>query len=285
MRNPPAFLLYVDDYEAATVHLSIEEDGAYMRLLRLQWRSPNCRLPNDHEWIRRRLRVSQDVYDSVIVRVLTEFFSSDGNYLFQQRLCDEYEKLLETKAQRTAAAKSRWDKEKDTCKSNAAPHSKCNASKPNQSNLNNKEESVEARVPRAAPKKGTRLPSDWTLPSEWRDWALSEGRDLDIDDQALRFRDYWVAKPGAAATKLDWLATWRNWIRNAKPGYGKGNEDGLDRAFRKIRGEVRNGNSGGEREAAAEVLPAKAIGGPGDIRPDDHLGVHALFRDDSHEGD
>ncbi|MCA1440457.1 hypothetical protein I6F07_09570 [Ensifer sp. IC4062] len=30
-----------------------------------------------------------------------------------------------------------------------------------------------------------------------------------------KFRDYWCAKAGREATKLDWQATWRNWIRNA----------------------------------------------------------------------
>lgn len=30
------------------------------------------------------------------------------------------------------------------------------------------------------------------------------------------FRDYWVAVPGAKGVKLDWLATWRNWVRRAK---------------------------------------------------------------------
>ena len=30
-----------------------------------------------------------------------------------------------------------------------------------------------------------------------------------------KFRDYWTAKSGRDAAKLDWLATWRNWMRNA----------------------------------------------------------------------
>ena len=30
---------------------------------------------------------------------------------------------------------------------------------------------------------------------------------------ADRFRDYWIAKPGRDAVKVDWLATWRNWVR------------------------------------------------------------------------
>jgi hypothetical protein len=30
---------------------------------------------------------------------------------------------------------------------------------------------------------------------------------------ADEFRDYWVAVPGSKGCKLDWLATWRNWVR------------------------------------------------------------------------
>lgn len=30
-----------------------------------------------------------------------------------------------------------------------------------------------------------------------------------------KFRDYWTAKSGRDAAKLDWPATWRNWMRNA----------------------------------------------------------------------
>jgi anti-sigma-K factor RskA len=31
-----------------------------------------------------------------------------------------------------------------------------------------------------------------------------------------QFRDYWSAKAGSGSTKLDWQATWRNWVRNQK---------------------------------------------------------------------
>jgi len=31
--------------------------------------------------------------------------------------------------------------------------------------------------------------------------------------EAERFRDYWIAKPGKDGVKLDWAATWRNWMR------------------------------------------------------------------------
>jgi len=65
--------------------------------------------------------------------------------------------------------------------------------------------------------RGTRLNSDWTLPVEWRQWAeinTQLGPD-GITLEADKFRDHWVAKAGAGSTKLDWMATWRNWCRTA----------------------------------------------------------------------
>lgn len=62
---------------------------------------------------------------------------------------------------------------------------------------------------------GSRLPPDWKPSEDESGWARKERPDLDIGKQADRFRDYWIAKTGKEATKLDWTATWRNWIRNA----------------------------------------------------------------------
>lgn len=69
----------------------------------------------------------------------------------------------------------------------------------------------------AAPKaSGSRLPDDWVLPVEWQQWAEGERPDLEITAVACTFRDYWVAKPGKDGRKADWLATWRNWVRNQR---------------------------------------------------------------------
>ena len=35
--------------------------------------------------------------------------------------------------------------------------------------------------------------------------------------EAAKFSDFWHAKAGKDAVKLDWCATWRNWCRNATP--------------------------------------------------------------------
>jgi len=62
--------------------------------------------------------------------------------------------------------------------------------------------------------RGTRLGADWVLPMPGRDYAASIGvPSTVIDREAEKFRDFWIAKAGANGVKLDWDATWRNWIR------------------------------------------------------------------------
>lgn len=63
--------------------------------------------------------------------------------------------------------------------------------------------------------RGSRLPTGWTLPPEWRVWAQQQRPDINVDHEAASFADHWHAKAGAGGVKLDWEATWRNWIRRA----------------------------------------------------------------------
>lgn len=69
----------------------------------------------------------------------------------------------------------------------------------------------------AASTRGHRLPADWQLPKAWGDWALAEFPQWTpekVRREGAAFRDHWCAKTGKDATKLDWLATWRNWCRS-----------------------------------------------------------------------
>lgn len=105
-------------------------------------------------------------------------------------------------------------------------------------------------TPSATPEKksrksGSRLPDDWRPTQEYVDAAMQLNPDYTrewFSSTAHKFRDYWVAKTGKDATKADWLATFRNWIRNdleynrgkanAKPKQlDHNNTDWIDRAF------------------------------------------------------
>jgi len=84
------FPLYADDFEADTAHLTLEEDGAYNRLLRLCWRTPGCSLPNDRAWIHRKMRARTDEEKAVVDIVLDEFFTVDNGRVSNARLTKEW---------------------------------------------------------------------------------------------------------------------------------------------------------------------------------------------------
>lgn len=68
----------------------------------------------------------------------------------------------------------------------------------------------------AAASRGTRIASDWSLDEVGRQYAISQGlTPSEVDHEAAKFRDFWLAKAGADGRKVDWAATWRTWARGA----------------------------------------------------------------------
>ncbi len=68
-----------------------------------------------------------------------------------------------------------------------------------------------ARPPADA--RGARLPANWQPPPEVVAQQRADHPHLDLDEILEDFRDYWTAKTGRDATKRDWTATWRRWVR------------------------------------------------------------------------
>lgn len=225
----PYIPLYVADYEADTAHLTLEEDGAYMRLLRLCWRTPGCAIPDDPAWIMRRMRCSADEFHRVVRPILDEFFSTEKARLFSPRLRAELERIEDTSRKRSAAGKmggrpAKALKKRATDKSPAKANGKHLEPEPE----------LDKKDTKVSQKNGTRLPPDWTLPDEWGQWAVNEGWPAaSVRIEGEQFRDYWISKTGRDATKRDWLATWRGWIRNdyAKrgPKHGKSDRSAAER--------------------------------------------------------
>jgi hypothetical protein len=79
--------------------------------------------------------------------------------------------------------------------------------------------------------RGSRL-SILDLPDDWRAFANLTRPDLDPEFCWQKFRDYWVAVPGQKGSKLDWLATWRNFIRSERKVNGHDRESAFDRRSR-----------------------------------------------------
>lgn len=66
-------------------------------------------------------------------------------------------------------------------------------------------------VPR---KRGTRIPEPFMVTRDMRAWAATHTPDVAVDRSTMKFANYWRAKSGRDATKLDWVSTWQNWLLN-----------------------------------------------------------------------
>lgn len=140
------------------------------------------------------------------------------------------------------------------------------------------EEPVRA-VARHAPKpsavnvSGTRLDPLWTLPPDWAAWAQEERPEwtvADVERVGLSFRDHWHSVAGAKARKADWLATWRNWVRNERRNYRTRPDQAPDRREKQAQNiDILTGKANGriERTIVAErVDRAPVLSLPGGLR-------------------
>lgn len=108
-----------------------------------------------------------------------------------------------------------------------------------------KEEIRDLDTRAAGSKKGCRLPADW-MPKDHPE----ETYELE------KFRDYWASVAGQRGTKLDWDATWRNWVKSAKERRPAKKENYLERIARTTK-EIINeqGTSSQSRLDSFGLLP------------------------------
>jgi len=268
--------MYPTDFEAKTSHLTLAEDGAYNRLLRICWMTPGCSIPDDDAWIMRRLRVDQDTFDAVVRLVIDEFFTSKNGRLSNAKLSRIFEETNAAHKKRVSAG-SKGGKAK-SLKTLAAASSNAKAM------LKQPEpepEPYKKKEPKGSlQKKAARLSEDWFLPVEWGEWALSEGWSRDaIRTEADKFKDYWIAKSGRDATKVSWQATWRNWMRNSKtPKGGRENGNGKRSIAERLEArfaEMDGGTGGDPSEPLFQADDERGFGGSSDVGLDQ--GVVRLF--------
>jgi len=124
-----------------------------------------------------------------------------------------------------------------------------------------------------ARKRATRLPEDWQLPRDWGVWALNEGwPESAIRHEAETFKDYWISAGGQKARKVDWFATWRNWMRRV-PKQEKHNgrtekPSGADIAREVARRAAERMGGGPHSDTSQPLLPAGQPGGCDDAGAD-----------------
>jgi uncharacterized protein YdaU (DUF1376 family) len=192
----------IGDYKSHTEHLSEMEDLTYRRLLDWYYLH-EAPIPLDQAETARQIRMRS--HSDCIAVVLQEYFERTENGWIHHRADREIAKTGEKSAKAAASAKARWNKGSNA---NALPtQSESNAT-------HNTEHITQDTKHKVKTQRGSRLPTDFLFPKEWADFCHQERPDLNIQKTFDSFKDYWVAKPGAGGVKLDWYATWRNWVRS-----------------------------------------------------------------------
>ena len=237
---------HLGDYARDTGHLTALEHGVYTLLL--DWYYVNERpIPAD-----KAARIARGNPEETQT-VLSEFFTltdSGWRHGRADREIESYKAKAETnrevgkrggRPRKTQTEPRRNPEETQTVSRNNPDITLTTNHKP----LTIKEQKQEpARSP-----NGARLPSDWALPDEWRDWAEAERPDVDAIQQSRIFVDYWAAQPGAKGRKADWQATWRNWIRRADAPRGAQRQDAPSKTLQSIQTLMR-GSANAQPELA-----------------------------------
>ena len=169
-------------------------------------------IPNNIPLVSRKLRINADV----VKTVLDEFFdlTEDGfkNFRAENEIA-EYRKFIE----KQKANGSKGGRPKKS-------HRKPTANPTKTQNNPNQEPITTNQEPIVKATKGSRLSTNFELPETWTEFCQTERPDLNPQKVFDTFKDYWTAKAGNQGVKLDWQATWRNWVRNqnvAKPMFNK----------------------------------------------------------------
>ena len=151
MAEFPAMPLWTDAYLADCGHLDDAETGRYLLMLIHLWRAPRQRFPNDDVWLARKFRRSVEDVQNQIRPLISEFCSTDGNWVWQNRLAKEFKYLAAKRGQQSDRAKARGEKDKESCHArNAASGNALSTPTPTPSKKEKDSDESKKKTPKAA---------------------------------------------------------------------------------------------------------------------------------------
>lgn len=110
MANYNYLPLFTDAYLGDTLHLSLEEHGAYLKLLMIAWRSNTCDLPDDDDRLAAMLSIPVRKWKKIKTAVFEMWTLNNGRW--QQKKLIKIREMVETKRKkRSSAAAERWGAE------------------------------------------------------------------------------------------------------------------------------------------------------------------------------
>lgn len=231
---------HIGDYLRDTSHLSALEDGTYRRMLDLYYSSEKP-LPLNLDGLCRLVRAKSRQEKEAVSTILAEFFTKTPGGWHQARADLEITKAQEKSGKAKASAAQRWkcDGNADAMRTHSEGNARagCEGNAPNNQYpiTNNQEPKKESRAQRS---QGSRLSPTWQPSEILKAFAAKERPDLDLATVTATFCDYWSAIPGGKGLKLDWEATFRNWVRKERAGV-KSKEINFDALTAKLLAEER----------------------------------------------
>lgn len=213
-KSAPAIPLFGDAYLADTRHLSLEEHGAYLQLLMIAWRSPNCALPDDDARLARMLGVTGKKWATLRPSVMA-FWTLTVDGWEQKRLSKERRFVAKKSEHNRDAANARWNdkplKTHEAVDANAVPNGCGNdAPPPTPKKEEERKKKVTASgdaVPLVFEGKVIRLNE--------RDFTSWEKNYPDIALRAsLQARDDWLENEADAQTRRKWFISTSNYLAN-----------------------------------------------------------------------
>lgn len=195
----------IADYRKDTSHLSTIEHGIYRQLIDWYYLDEQP-ITAETQVVIRRLRLGSDEV-KFLENVLSDFFVLDKTGYRHKRIDVEIKDYHEQAEKNKNNGKLGGRPKKTQSVISGLPDESQN--NPNHKPLTNNHKPIDKEN-----KRGSRLPSEWFVSKEMAEWAKNERPDIDVYYVAMQFKDYWIAQAGQKGVKLDWDATWRNWVRN-----------------------------------------------------------------------
>ena len=200
---------HIGDFIKDTSFLTNEEIGIYLKLIWLYYDSEKP-LPNNlfELGMKTGTRDNQEVLEGLLGMF---FVLDEQNKCWNHSRCDKeiehYKQQLTTASKAGKASALKRAMNKNPTSVEQALNERSTEVQPTNNHkpiTNNQDKN----------KRGSRLAQDFFFPKEWCDFLVEQRPELNAQQTFEKFKDYWIAQAGQKGVKLDWFATWRNWVRN-----------------------------------------------------------------------
>lgn len=202
---------YTKSYLSDTRRLSCLEHGLYCQLLFMMWENQGVLWFNEDD-LAYETGLTREQFDTAWLNV-KRYFQIKKDKLYNEHITKDLQSKKKISFERANAVKTRWSK-------NDNKNNKIGDTNVLQNDTNKEPEpepNIKTKAKRILLSKFEDLDLK-EIPVDWLEFAIGEGLS---NSQAKRqfemFGDVWRGKGEA---KKDWLATWRNRIRNQIDKYG-----------------------------------------------------------------